>query len=50
MPLDRILMFARAGAMVPLTGRDEFSALHDEPSRHLRAFPAYGPASATFAL
>jgi alpha-glucosidase len=49
-PLDRIPMFARAGAMVPLTGRDDFSRLHDEPSRRLRVFPARGSTNATFAL
>jgi len=42
-PLDRIPMFARAGAMLPLTGRDDCPRLHDEPSRHLRVFPSrYG--------
>jgi alpha-glucosidase len=49
-PLDRIPVFARAGAMVPLTGRGDFSRLHDEPSRHLRVFPARVSTSATFAL
>jgi len=38
-PLDRIPLFAPAGAMIPLTGRDDFARLHDEPSRHLRVFP-----------
>jgi alpha-glucosidase len=49
-PLDRIPMFARAGAMIALTGHDDFSRLHDEPSRHVRVFPARKSASATFAL
>jgi len=49
-PLDCIPMFARAGAMIALTGRDDFSRLHDEPSRHVRVFPAKKSASATFAL
>jgi alpha-glucosidase len=49
-PLEHIPMFARAGAMVPLTGRDDCSRLHDEPSRHLRVFPARGTASTTFGL
>jgi len=39
-PLDRIPMLARASAMLPLTGGDDFSRLHDEPSRLLRVFPA----------
>jgi alpha-glucosidase len=49
-PLSRIPMFARAGAIVPLTGRDDFSRVHDEPSRHLRVFPPHDTARATFAL
>jgi alpha-glucosidase len=38
-PLDRIPLFAPAGAMIPLTGRGAFAQLHDEPSRHLHVFP-----------
>jgi alpha-glucosidase len=38
-PIDRIPLFAPAGAMIPLTGREDFTRLHDEPSRHLHAFP-----------
>jgi alpha-glucosidase len=49
-PLDRIPLFARAGAVIPMTGRDDFSRLHDEPSRHLRVFPARGASKASFAL
>ncbi len=49
-PLDRIPMFARAGAMVPLTARDDYSRLHDEPSRHLRVFPGHDTVSTSFAL
>ena len=49
-PLDLIPMFARAGAMVPLTDAEDFARLHDEPSRHVRVFPATNSASATFAL
>ncbi len=49
-PLERIPVFARAGAMVPLTGRDDWSRLHDEPSRHLRVFPARGTSHTTSAL
>jgi len=43
-------MFARAGAIVPLTGEVDFSRLHDEPSRHLRVFPTRATASTTSAL
>ena len=35
-PLDHIPLFARAGAIIPMTGRDDFAMLHDEPSRQLR--------------
>jgi len=49
-PLDGIPMFARAGAMIPLTGRDDCSRLHDEPSRHLRVFPAPDQGRETYAL
>ena len=49
-PLDRIPLFARAGAMIPLTGRDDFRYLHDESSRSLQVFPGRGPSHATFAL
>jgi alpha-glucosidase len=33
-----------------LTGRNDFSRLHDEPSRLVRVFPARTAATATFAL
>ena len=49
-PLDRVPLFARAGAMIPLTGGDDFTRLHDEPSRHLRVFPARSTGSAHFTL
>jgi alpha-glucosidase len=49
-PLDRIPIFARAGAMLPLTGSDDSSRLHDEPSRHLRVFASPDTASTSFAL
>jgi alpha-glucosidase len=39
-PLDRIPLFARAGAILPMTASEDFSRLHDEPSRQLRVFPA----------
>ena len=49
-PLDHIPMFARAGAIIPMTGREEFAMLHDEPARQVRIFPAHGVSSAQFAL
>ena len=49
-PLDRIPLFARSGAIVPLTSPDPSTRLHDEPSRHLRVFPSRDTASATFGL
>ena len=47
-PLDRIPLFARAGAIVPLTARDDFTRLHDEPSRQVRVFPARRRVERTF--
>jgi alpha-glucosidase len=38
-PLDRIPLFAPAGAIIPMTGREVSPKLHDEPSRHLHVFP-----------
>jgi alpha-glucosidase len=49
-PLDRIPLFARGGAIVPLTSSDPSNQLHDEPSRHLRVFPPAGDGQAAFAL
>ena len=49
-PLDHIPLFARAGAIIPLTARDNFALLHDEPSRQLRVFPAPGESAAHFVL
>ena len=49
-PLDRIPLFAPAGAIVPLTSPDPSTQLHDEPSRHIRVFPPIGAGQATFAL
>jgi alpha-glucosidase len=49
-PLDRVPLFARAGAIIPMTGRENFTLLHDEPSRQLRVFPAHGASSAQFSL
>ena len=36
--------------MVPLTNAADFARLHDEPSRHIRVFPAKDSSKATFAL
>ena len=49
-PLDRIPLFARGGAIVPLTRPDPTTRSHDEPSRHLRVFPPTGHGRAAFAL
>jgi len=49
-PLDRIPLFARGGAIVPMTGRDDFTMLHDEPSRQLRLFPPAGETTNWFSL
>jgi alpha-glucosidase len=47
-PLDRIPLFAPAGAMIPMTGREPSRKLHDEPSRRLRVFaPRSGRSSFT---
>ncbi len=49
-PLGHIPLFARAGAIVPMTDREDFAQLHDEPSRQLRVFPAHGVSNTRFAL
>lgn len=49
-PLDHIPLFARGGAILPLTGREDFTQLHDEPSRQLRVFPARHESRARFVL
>ena len=49
-PLDGIPLFARAGAMIPLTAYGATTRLHDEPSRHLCVFPFRGAGHAAFAL
>jgi alpha-glucosidase len=38
-PLDRLPLFVRAGAVLPLTDTVDFSALHDEPSRRICIYP-----------
>jgi alpha-glucosidase len=49
-PIDRIPLFAPAGAMIPMTGDATGARLHDEPSRHLRVFPPRGAGRASYAL
>lgn len=49
-PLERVPMFVPAGAMIPLTAGDDFSRLHDEPSRRLRIFPGEGSQRSAFTL
>ena len=45
-PLDRLPLLAPAGAIITTTDSgDDYSRLHDEPSRALRVFP--GPAAGT---
>lgn len=43
-PLERLPLFVRAGAMLPMTDSDDFARLHDEPSRLLRVYPSRGVA------
>ena len=38
-PIDRLPLFVRAGAVIPVTGSDDFSLRTDEPSRALLVFP-----------
>jgi alpha-glucosidase len=49
-PLDRVPMFAPAGAMIPVTDGAASAHLHDEPSRRLLAFPPRGDGRAAFML
>ena len=49
-PLDRILAFAPAGAIVPMTDTDDFSRLTDEPSRSLHVYPPPGSSGSSFVL
>jgi len=49
-PLGHIPLFARGGAIIPLTGREDFTLLHDEPSRQLRVFPQQREATNRFSL
>jgi alpha-glucosidase len=49
-PLERIPLFAPAGAIIPLTRSRDFSRLHDEPSRLVQVFPMRRAGRSTFAL
>jgi alpha-glucosidase len=49
-PLGHIPLFARGGAIIPLTGGKDFAMLHDEPSRQLRVFPQAREAVTRFSL
>jgi len=49
-PLERIPLFAPAGAMIPTTDTADMKRLHDEPSRALRIFPGGGRGASTFTL
>jgi len=50
-PLDRLPLLAPAGAIVATTDSgDDYSRLHDEPSRALRVFPGAGEGASSAAL
>jgi alpha-glucosidase len=50
-PIDRLPLFVPAGGILPMTGSaDDFTRLHDEPSRCLRLFPGPGTGTSTFDL
>jgi alpha-glucosidase len=50
-PLDRLPLAVAAGSIIPMTGEaDDFSRLHDEPSRCLRLFPGDGTGASRFVL
>ncbi|MGO9421555.1 MAG: hypothetical protein ACLP25_20195, partial [Roseiarcus sp.] len=50
-PLDRLPLLAPAGAIVATTDSgDDFSRLHDEPSRALRVFPGASEGASNAAL
>lgn len=50
-PLDHLPLFARAGAIVPMTdGAAGYAHLHDEPSRAVRVFPGPGSGESRFVL
>ena len=50
-PLERLPLAAAAGAIIPMTGEaDDFTRLHDEPSRCLRLFPGDNTGASRFVL
>jgi alpha-glucosidase len=49
-PLERIPLFVPAGGMIACTDSTDFRALHDEPTRQLRIFPAKGEGASSFVL
>jgi alpha-glucosidase len=50
-PLERLPLLVPEGAILPLTDEaEDFSRLHDEPSRCLRLFPAKGEGRSSFIL
>ena len=50
-PLERLPLLAPAGAVIATTDSgDDFSRLHDEPSRALRVFPGAGEGRSTATL
>jgi alpha-glucosidase len=50
-PLERLALVVTAGAILPMTDAGEdFSRLHDEPSRRLRIFPGPGTGTSRFVL
>jgi alpha-glucosidase len=50
-PLERLPLLVPAGGILPLTAEaDDFSRLHDEPSRCVRLFPVPGEGQSRFTL
>ena len=50
-PLDRLPLVAAAGAILPMTDAgDDYSRLHDEPSRRVLLFPGPGTGASRFVL
>jgi alpha-glucosidase len=49
-PLERIPLYAPAGAVIPTTDTGDMRRLHDEPSRALRLFPGRGSGASAFTL
>jgi alpha-glucosidase len=49
-PLDRLPLVVAAGGILPMTDSQDFSRLHDEPSRCLRLFPGHGTGTSEFVM